>query len=450
MAAWGAKDARLERRGEDLLEAVVATRSLVLRKAGQGRAGEVAAGRFLDHGDITVPAIVATAAERTLAAAAGRVVLAVQDTTEVNFKDRAARRTGLGPAGDGVSPGFFCHPLLLVDVEHAAVLGLVAADIWTRGPEPTGDHAKRAIADKESRRWLDATRACADVARVAAKVISVADREADIYEHFAARPDGVEMIVRARHDRATKGGVALFEAPADFALLGVATVHVPPRGPGDKGRLAQVSIKAGRVEIVRPRKVAAHTGAPATLTLGLVEIAEIEPLTGVAKPLCWRLLTTLPVGTLAEATEVATCYRLRWRIEQLFRTLKSDGLDLEASQVCDANRLMKLAAFGLIAAARIMMLVDARDGGPRPATDVVDAAALPAVAAISASLEGQTARQKNHHPPTSLAFVAWIAARLGGWNCYYKPPGPKTMADGWRRLEDRLAGFTLAGRQQDV
>jgi Transposase DDE domain len=444
MAAWGAKDARLEKRGDDLLERMVATRSLVLRKLGTARAGEVGAGRLLDHSDITVQAIMATSAERTLAAATGRVVLAVQDTTEVNFKGRAARRTGLGPAGDGESPGFFCHPLLLVDVEHAAVLGLVHADIWTRGPEPTGDHAKRAIADKESRRWLDATRACTDVARVAAKVISVADREADIYEHFAARPDGVEMIVRARHDRVTKVGTSLFEAPETFALLGVATVQVPPRGPGDKGRTAEVSIKAGRVDIVRPKKIAAQTGAPATLALSFVEITEIDPPTGVAKPLCWRLLTTLPVGTLAEATEVARCYRLRWRIEQLFRTLKSDGLDLEASQVCDADRLMKLAAFGLIAAARIMMLVDARDGGPRPATDVVDADALPAIAAIAMSLAGQTARQKNHHAPDTLAFVSWVAARLGGWNCYYKPPGPKTMADGWRRLEDRLAGFALA------
>ena len=47
--------------------------------------------------------------------------------------------------------------------------------------------------------------------------------------------------------------------------------------------------------------------------------------------------------------------------------------------------------------------------------------------AIGPTLEGKTARQKNHHPLRSLAWLAWIMARLGGWNCYYKPPGPKTM-----------------------
>ncbi len=447
--AWGAKDIRTERRGDEVLDAIVETGSLVLRTIGGGRAGEIGAARFLDHDDVTVPAILATAAARTLAAAKGQYVLAVHDTTEVNFKDRAARRTGLGPAGDGVSPGFFCHPLLLVDAEHEAVLGLVHADIWTRDEAPVGDRAKRAIADKESARWLAATRACAGVAEVAAKVVSVADREADIYQHFAARPANVEMIVRARHDRATTLGTPLFEMPETFRLLGVASVHVPPRGPGDKGRIAEVTITAGRVDIVRPRKLAAVAGTPATISLGLVEIAEVAPPPGT-KPLMWRLLTTLPVGTLAEANEVAKLYRLRWRIEQLFRTLKSDGLDVEASQVTDARRLFKLAAFGLIGAARIMQLVDARDGGPRPATDVIDGDQIEAVAIISASLEGNTARQKNPHPKGSLAAVSWVAARLGGWNCYYKPPGPKTMAAGWRRLQDRLDGFALAMAVRDV
>lgn len=447
--AWGAKDARTERRGDELLGAIVERGSLVLRKIGGGRAGEVAVGRFLAHDEVTVAAVMATAAERTLAAAKGRHVLAVHDTTEVNFKDRSARRTGLGPAGDGVSAGFFCHPLMLVDIEHEAVLGLVHADIWTREALPAGARATRAITDKESRRWLVATRVCAGIAEIAGKVVSVADREADIYQHFMARPAKVEMIVRARHDRVTAGGAALFETPDAFPLLGVASVHVPPRGPGDTGRIAEVSIKAGRVEILRPKKLVRSAGGPASIALGFIEIAEVAPSSGT-KPLVWRLLTTLPVTTLAEATEVARLYRLRWRIEQLFRTLKSDGLDVEASQVCEAGRLFKLAAFGLIGAARIMQMVDARDGGPRPATDVIDIAEIDAVAAISASLEGKTARQKNPHPKGSLAAVAWVAARLGGWNCYYKPPGPRTMAAGWTRLADRLDGFALARKPKNV
>ncbi|MEA2887273.1 MAG: hypothetical protein QOD11_1633, partial [Bradyrhizobium sp.] len=53
------------------------------------------------------------------------------------------------------------------------------------------------------------------------------------------------------------------------------------------------------------------------------------------------------------------------------------------------------------------------------------------------------------HPSDSLAFIAWITARLGGWNCYYKPPGPKTMHDGWTRLAAILKGYALASATEN-
>ena len=426
-----------------MLEEIVAKNTLVLRTIGGGRAGEVAAGRYLDSDDVTVDGIVATAAVRTMAAARGRPVLAIQDTTEINFSGRAAKRKGLGPAGDGVSPGFFCHPTLLVDIEHEAVLGIARIDIWTRADDvenPKPHRHKRVIADKESGRWLNATAAAATITTVASRVVMVADREGDIYAHFAARPTTVDLIVRARHDRATASKTPLFAMPETFALTDVVEIHVPPRGPGDKGRGAMASVKAGHVEIARPKGMSG--GAP-TLTLGLVEIRELDPPAG-AKPVHWRLLTTLPIQTRADIDEVARLYRLRWRIEQLFRSLKSDGLDLEATQVTEAHRLLKLAALGLIAATQTMQLVDARDGSARPATDVIDVGDIPAVAAISKTLEGATPRQKNHHARGSLAWLAWVTARLGGWTCYYGPPGPKTMAAGLRRLSERLAGYQLA------
>ena len=89
-------------------------------------------------------------------------------------------------------------------------------------------------------------------------------------------------------------------------------------------------------------------------------------------------------------------------------------------------------------------MVDARDGGPRPATDVIDPALLPAAEAIGPTLEGKTERQKNPHPVNSLAWLSWIIARLGGWNCYYKPPGPKTMRAGWAQFETMAVGFVVA------
>ncbi len=228
-------------------------------------------------------------------------------------------------------------------------------------------------------------------------------------------------------------------------------ICVPPSRPGDAGRIARVSVKAGRVRIVKPRHGAATD--PATVTLSYLEVRETKPPKG-RDAIIWRLLTTLPVAgepdEFAAAQEIVRLYRLRWRIEQVFRAMKSDGLRLEETQVKDAMRLFNLAAIALTAAARTIQLVDARDGSSRPASDVADQDVIAAAKAIGPTLEGDTARQKNPHDPESLAWLSWIIARLGGWNCYYKPPGPKTIRRGWNKLEAMAAGYAVAMAQQNV
>ena len=132
--------------------------------------------------------------------------------------------------------------------------------------------------------------------------------------------------------------------------------------------------------------------------------------------------------------------------EEIFRSLKADGMRLEDTQVQDARSLFKLALVGLAEATRTMQLVDARDGSLRPATDVIDASVLPAAEAVAPTLEGKTARQHSLHPPQSLAWLSWISARRGGWNCYYKPHVPKTMRAGWAQSAAMAVGFAHAAQ----
>jgi hypothetical protein len=372
-------------------------------------------------------------------------VVAAQDTSEINFDRRRKPAAGLGPTGNTGIRGFFVHPVVAIDVDDEALLGIAGARIWARDEQPTPMHHNIPYDEKESRRWLEgAETAATQLAPTAAQVVMVADREGDIYPMFARRPETIDVVVRANHDRVLKEGGTLFNAPASWPILGTAEVKVAPKRPASKGRTATVTLKVGTVTIKRPKSTHDKQDA-ATLTLGLVEVREsavAQPET--EHPLLWRLVTTLPVATLADAQEVVRLYRLRWRIEEVFRILKSDGLDIEDSQLEAAGRLFNLAALGLVAAARIIQLVDARDGSTRPATDVIALADIEAAAAMSPTLEGGTARQKNPHPHGSLAWLSWITARLGGWNCYYKPPGPKTMARGLDRLIDRIEGFKLA------
>jgi hypothetical protein len=237
-------------------------------------------------------------------------------------------------------------------------------------------------------------------------------------------------------------GGRLFARAAAWPVLGHDVVKIGPRGPGDKGRVAQVSLRAGTVRIARPRNGAERCDPP-YLDLTLVEVREEQPPPGL-DAIRWRLLTSLPAPDLGAAQQVAQCYRLRWRIEQTFRACKTDGLGLPDLQTHEADRLFKMAALAIGAAVRTIQLVDARNGGQRPGSDVAEPAVLQAAAAIGPTLEGKTQRQKNPHPAGSLPWLAWIAARLGGWNCYYKPPGPKTMRAGWDKLAAMTAGFHIA------
>ena len=207
-------------------------------------------------------------------------------------------------------------------------------------------------------------------------------------------------MVRAAQDRAVEDGSRLFAA-SGWPELGRMTVAVAPRGPGDKGRTARLAVRAGRVQIRRPRHDPEKID-PDRLELTLVVAVEIDP-PAKRTPLVWRLLSTLPADDLAQAIEVVRCYRLRWRIEQVFRALKSDGLALGRTQLADAGRLLKLAAFALCGAVRTIQLVDARDGGERPASDVAGEDLIAAAAAIGprpcrARRSGNTTRIR---PPRS-------------------------------------------------
>jgi hypothetical protein len=125
-------DARRAAVGTELLERVTATGSLVIRRLGATRAGELAIHRFLSAPSVSCREMLATVAGSTLAATARRHIVVAQDTTEINFAGRGVNRRGLGAAGDGVSAGFFIHPLVAIDSETEAVLGLLDAQIWTR------------------------------------------------------------------------------------------------------------------------------------------------------------------------------------------------------------------------------------------------------------------------------------------------------------------------------
>jgi Transposase DDE domain len=400
-----------------------------LRTLGGDRAGEVQLGRLLNNPRVTSTEMTATARADLLQRVAGRHVLAIQDTTSLR--------------DDGRSKSLQLHPTIAVDAADGALLGLLSAALLARDGQPKAPCNTRRLEEKESCRWVDATRQAADLlAAGATGVTMVEDREADFYEAFACRPERVDIVARVHHNRILVDGSKLYDACRTRADMGRIQVDLPAT-PGRKARTATLVVRAGMVRLKRPKRNHARDAAalPASLGLTLVEACEVDPPAGV-EAVHWRLLSTHPAPTLAEAARIIGCYRCRWQIEQVFRVMKTDGFDIEAVPIRNNRSLKNLACATLIAAIQIQQMLHDRDGqAHRPMSDVFAPADQPLIASIGTSLEGTTARQKNPHPSGSLAHAGWICARLGGWTGYGGKPGPIVLVRGLVRLQAMLEGI---------
>ncbi len=181
-----------------------------------------------------------------------------------------------------------------------------------------------------------------------------------------------------------------------------------------------------------------RTGLAKGMVVQVIDVREPAPPPN-EPPVHWRLLTTHPVRNAADAWAVVELHRKCWAIEQLFQTLKTKGFDVEALQVEDSAPRDKLVA-APVAATHIQQLVHAHDGGPGPLRqylDVFPAEDVPLLEAFWASLEGKTTRQKNPHPKRSLAYAAWVCARLGRWTGYYGKTRTHRRARRLARLPSR-------------
>jgi Transposase DDE domain len=400
-----------------------------VRRVGGNRAGEMRFTRFLRNPRVSPPEMVATARARTAKRVRGRHILAIQDTTTLR--------------DDGRQCSLNLHAMIAVDAADGAPLGLVEAVFLDRVGGKKRLSAKRPFAEKESRRWLDATRTAAGLVD-AASVTVIADQEGDIYEEFACRPAETELLIRAHHDRVLEDGGTLYDCMKEVPELGRETIDLPAN-PGRPARSVVLALRARTVTLKRPKRNHAAEAAklPNTVTLTLVEAREVDPPDGVT-PVHWRLLTTHPVATFAQARQITGFYRQRWTIEQLFRIMKTKGFNIEAVRIADGGPFENLTTATLIAAIQVLQLVRERDGAARrPIEDALEPEDRPALEAVCQTLEGRTARQKNPHTKGSLAYASWVCARLGGWTGYYGKPGPIVMMQGLQSLKAMLEGWRL-------
>jgi hypothetical protein len=424
---------------------MVAGKDVCLRRLSKGsRAREVRFNRFLGNAKVTVASIIESWSESTVAAAEGRHVLAIQDTSEINFTTTARRRRGLGEIGKGNGRGVLLHPMLAVDAEDGVCLGLLSGKVWTRCGRRTVSHDRRDLSDKESQRWIATAETAKPLLAGAAMVTSIGDRESDMFAAWACVPEErFHVIARAMHDRKLVDGTGLYAAGEHIAVVDEGLIVLPSRAQGPE-RLVRLALRFRAVSLARPQtKFLRHL--PESVPLTLIDVREPNPQAGT-EPLHWRLLTSHAVASLQDAWRIVEWYKRRWLIEQFFRVLKTQGFKLEDSQIATADRLVKLVAIAAKAAVITIQLLQARDGrGWQPVRLAFNAAQIATLTALNHDLEAQSKRLKNPHPPDSLAWAAWIIGRLGGWDGYpsSRPPGPITMKHGLEYFHAVAVGWSL-------
>lgn len=141
-------DNRLRQNGEFFYRMMLEKQTVCLRQLGGNRAGEMKLGRWLANESVTEEELVQTLTDKVQTLAQGRHVLAIQDTSELNYQAHANRVVGLGPVGNNRDVGFFIHPMLVLDANDATCLGFADIKTWIRKWSKKADRKSLLIEEK--------------------------------------------------------------------------------------------------------------------------------------------------------------------------------------------------------------------------------------------------------------------------------------------------------------
>ena len=461
------RDQRLNRRLQRILSDLGERPTASIPAACGGRNELVAAYNFFDNEKAQPQSILQPHYQKTRQriAAQERVIL-VPDTTEVDLTRPQQQVVGAGPLDDGSRRGAHVHALETFS-EDGTPLGAVWTDMWARDePQPEGpagptppDRKQLPIEEKESYRWLESQRQARAVAAAtpATRCILVADSESDIYEVFAeprGQTNPLDWIIRACQDR----GLAVDDdATARQLWAGVAgqevlftreitvRAHQPKtacesrkRRTARTARKTTVEVRAATVTL-RPPWRPGERKLP-ELTVNVVQVRELNPPAGEER-IEWVLVTTLPIDTIEDVSNIIRYYTMRWMIEVLFRVLKG-GCRIEERRFEHVERTLTFVAVSLIVAWRVLMVC--RWGRSYPDLDC-EAIFEPAEwKAVYVAVHRRPAPEQ----PPRLGEMMRLIAQLGGYvNTPGRkdPPGPQTIWLGMQRMSDLAWGWETFG-----
>lgn len=278
-----------------------------------------------------------------------KVVLNVQDTTELNFTTHKSKKE-MGRIGNSNCTGLMVHTTLSLTGEGVPV-GILEQKIWTRSKELVSERSKKNIEDKESYRWIESLISIDNKFFNEEQVIvTIGDRESDIYDLFLVdRKRNSHLLVRAAQDRLINHeDKKLFKGLDNLEVKGNLEVDIS-RKKGVSSSKAKLNIKYDKFEIKEPKN---HKKNIHSVSLNVILVEEEK--SGESKePIRWVLLTTLDINSLEDAIKYVRWYSYRWLIERYHYVLKS-GCHIEELQLDSSDKIQKVLAMYSVVSCKLL------------------------------------------------------------------------------------------------
>lgn len=318
-----------------------------------------AAYRLFDVEDVTFEAVANPHWQLTRQTPAGRYLL-ISDTTDDDHTTHPATE-GLSQLGGGTGRGMQLHSCLMIDSGTGIVQGIAGAIVHyrpvVRKPETRMQRLNRL---RESGLWGQLVDEIGSPPP-GTRWIHVFDRGGDNFEAFChlkfSRCDWVVRACKLNRNviDASENPVSLKEAVKTAKVLGHYELHLRSRR-GQPARTAKIEVASLAVRFPQPRHKSPYLKqcGITSLTMNVVIVREIDPKKGVT-PICWVLLTSLPVETFEQAWQVIEDYERRWLIEEYHKVLKS-GCHMEGHALRTAERLEPLLALTSVIGVRLLQL----------------------------------------------------------------------------------------------
>jgi hypothetical protein len=409
--------------------------------------------RFLQNDRVSEEDIVFNLSANCKAACKGKYVVCIQDTTEINLSSHNNRikkdeYIGTTNANNVKGLGFLLHPSLVLDATEGTPYGYADIKVWNRSLDFKSKHERKyyslPIEEKESYKWIEVSKNTKTALRdVTTGMVIVQDREGDIYDQFAVIPDEhTDLLIRARANRTLKDKTKLFNCLEDSEARGSYELIVDAK-KNRKKRTAKIEIRYKEIEICKTD--AASKDAAASIKLTLIEAKEVG-YSGTDK-ICWRLLTTIAVENEQIAKACIEWYSWRWTVEEVFKLLKKEGYNIEASELEYASsvRKMCLLIMEVIIKLFLMRLAYAEPEVVLSADTCFTNEEQEFLEHQIKALEGKTEKQKNPYKTKDLKRYVWAIARLGGWKGYEskRHPGITTLWIGLKYFKASLEGWKI-------